>query len=198
MIKNLLNFYNKNISLNNKEKSFKKLNIKEKLLEILYFKGNSLKKFNNKEKLSLNLNNKGQLSLEYIISIMMVILIITLVTIPLLSITIDYSKDIIDSLNAKNELNKIADAIDFSYNSGKGSKRIVLVNFNQDVNIHFTSNSDGGFAYLNLNLSDSSKRISVDYDCSSLNSNIQLSKGFHKILVEWNDDSGLMEVSKLV
>ena len=80
-------------------------------------------------------DNKGQLSLEYILSSMIVILIISLISVPILLAAIDYSNDIIDSINSKNELSKITDAIDFCYSSGKGSKRIVYVDFNQDVNM---------------------------------------------------------------
>ena len=64
-----------------------------------------------------NLDNKGQLSLEYIISSMIVILIISLISVPILLTTIDYSNEIIDSINAKAELSKITDAIDYCYSS---------------------------------------------------------------------------------
>ena len=111
------------------------------------------------------IDNKGQLSLEYILSAMIVILIISLLSVPVLSLTMDYSNDIIDSINAKNELSKITDAIDFCYNSGKGSKRVVLIDFNRDLSIRFSNNAAGGIAYLNLNLSDGkSKEIISNFD----------------------------------
>lgn len=145
------------------------------------------------------IDNKGQLSLEYILSAMIVILIISLLSVPVLSLTMDYSNDIIDSINAKNELSKITDAIDFCYNSGKGSKRVVLIDFNRDVSIRFSNNAAGGIAYLNLNLSDGkSKEIISNFDYTDLNTNIQFSKGFNKVLVEWDEETGLIRISKIV
>ena len=82
-------------------------------------------------------DSKGQLSLEYILSSMIVILIISLISVPILLTALDYSNDVIDSINSKNELNKIVDAIDFCYSSGKGSKRVVYVDFNQEMDVRF-------------------------------------------------------------
>lgn len=145
----------------------------------------------------INLDNKGQLSLEYILSSMIVILIISLISVPALLTAIDYSNDMIDSINSKGELSKITDAIDFCYASGKGSRRIVYVDFNQDVNIRLYDNGQKGIASLNLNLSDRSKEITGSFDYNGLNENIHLSHGFNKIMVEWNDESNRIEVKKV-
>ena len=143
-------------------------------------------------------DRKAQLSLEYILSSMIVILIISLISVPILLTAIDYSNDVIDSINSNNELNKITNAIDFCYSSGKGSKRIVYVDFNQDVNIKLYNNGKEGFASINLKLSDYSKEISSSFDYPFLNENIHLSKGFNKLIVEWNDDSNRIEVDRII
>ena len=144
------------------------------------------------------LDNKGQLSLEYVLSSMIVILIITLISVPILLAAMDYSNDIIDAINAKSELSKITDAIDFCYASGKGSKRIVFVDLNQNVDIRFYNNGKNGFASIDLNLSDNSKEITSSFDYNGLNGNIHLSKGFNKIAVKWNEDSNMIEVNRLI
>lgn len=146
----------------------------------------------------INLDNKGQLSLEYILSSMIVILIISLISVPALLTAIDYSNDMIDSIDSKGELSKITDAIDFCYVSGKGSKRIVYVDFNQDVDIRLYNNGQKGIASLNLNLSDRSKEITASFDYNDLNDNLHLSHGFNKILVEWNDESNGIKVKKVL
>ena len=146
----------------------------------------------------ITLGNKGQLSLEYILSYMIVILIISLISIPILLIAMDYSNDIIDSINSKSELSKITDAIDFCYASGKGSKRIVLVDFNRNVDIRLHNDGKRGFASINLNLSDDSKEITSYFDYNGLNENIHLSKGFNRIAVKWDDDSNVIEVKRLI
>ena len=147
---------------------------------------------------NITLGNKGQLSLEYILSSMIVILIISLISIPILLIAMDYSNDIIDSINSKSELSKITDAIDFCYASGKGSKRIVLVDFNQNVDIRLYNDGKRGFASINLNLSDDSKEITSYFDYNGLNEKIHLSKGFNRIAVKWDDDSNVIEVKRLI
>ena len=144
------------------------------------------------------LDNKGQLSLEYILTSMIVILIISLISVPILLTSIDYSNDIIDSMNSKNELSKITDAIDFCYASGKGSKRIAYLDLNQNANIRLSNDGKRGIASICLNLSDNSKEITDSFDCPDLNENIHLSKGFNKIAVEWRDDSNGIEVRKLL
>ena len=146
----------------------------------------------------INLDNNGQLSLEYILSSMIVILIISLISVPALLTAIDYSNDMIDSIDSKGELSKITDAIDFCYVSGKGSKRIVYVDFNQDVDIRLYNNGQKGIASLNLNLSDRSKEITASFDYNGLNDNLHLSHGFNKILVEWNDESNGIKVKKVL
>ena len=146
----------------------------------------------------INLDNNGQLSLEYILSSMIVILIISLISVPVLLTAIDYSNDMIDSIDSKGELSKITDAIDFCYVSGKGSKRIVYVDFNQDVDIGLYNNGQKGIASLNLNLSDRSKKITASFDYNGLNDNLHLSHGFNKILVEWNDESNGIKVKKVL
>ena len=144
------------------------------------------------------LDNKGQLSLEYVLSSMIVILIISLISVPILLTAMDYSNDIIDSINAKNELFKITDAIDFCYSSGKGSKRIVYVDLNRNVDIRLYNDGNKGFASIDLNLSDNSKEITSSFDYNGLNENIHLSKGFNKITVIWDEDSNMIEVNRLI
>ncbi len=145
-----------------------------------------------------DLDNRGQLSLEYILSSMIVILIISLISVPALLAAMDLSYDIVDSINSKEELSKITDAIDYCYASGKGSKRVVYVDFNQNINIRLSNNAKRGIATIYLNLSDNSGEISKFFDYPNLNENIHLSRGFNKIIVEWNEESGKIEVKKLI
>lgn len=143
-------------------------------------------------------DNKGQLSLEYILSSMIVILIISLISVPILITAMDNYNDIIDSINCKSELSKITDAIDFCYASGKGSKRIVYVDFNHDVDINFNNDGENGLASVYLNLSDTSKEIECSFDYPDLNENVHLSKGLNKIIVKWDEDSERIEINRII
>ena len=146
----------------------------------------------------ITLGNKGQLSLEYVLSSMIVILIISLISIPILLTAIDFSNDIKDSIDSKSELSKITDAIDFCYASGKGSKRTVLVDFNRNVDIRIYNDGKNGLASINLNLSGNSEEITSNFDYNGLNENIHLSKGFNRIAVKWDEDSNVIEVNRLI
>ena len=157
-----------------------------------------LKKFQESTMKNIKMDIKGQLSLEYVLSSMIVILIISLISVPILLTAMDYSNDIIDSINAKCELSKITDAIDFCYASGKGSKRIVYVDFNRNVDMRFYNDGKRGFASINLNLLDNAKEIISSFDYNGLNENIHLSKGFNKISVKWDEDSNVIEVNRLI
>ena len=64
----------------------------------------------------------------------------------------DYSNDIVDSINAKSELSKITDALDFCYASGKGSKRIVYVDLNRNVDMRLYNDGKKGFASILVDL----------------------------------------------
>lgn len=146
----------------------------------------------------ITLGNKGQLSLEYVLSSMIVILIISLISVPILLTAIDYSNDILDSINSKTELSKITDAIDFCYASGKGSKRVVMLDFNRNVDIRLYNDGKNGLATINLNLSGNSEEITSNFDYNGLNENIHLSKGFNRIAVKWDEDSNVIEVNRLI
>ena len=159
---------------------------------------NFLKLISGKTMRSITIDNIGQLSLEYVLSSMLVILIISLISVPILLTAIDYSNDIIDTINAKSELFKITDAIDFCYASGKGSKRIVYVDFNKNVDMKLYNDGNKGLASINLNLSDNSKEIRSSFDYNALNDNIHLSKGFNKIAVNWDGNSNMIEVNRLI
>ncbi len=144
------------------------------------------------------MDKKGQLSLEYVLVSMIALLIISLVSVPILLTAIDYSSDIIDSINSKAELSKITDAIDYCHSSGKGSKRIVYVDFNQDVDVELSNNGKNGLGSITLSLSDNTKEIRSSFDYMGLNENIHLSRGFNKILVKWDEDSDKIEVNRVI
>ena len=145
-----------------------------------------------------SLDNKGQLSLEYVLSSMIVILIISLISVPILLTAMDFSNDIIDSINVKAEMYKITDAIDYCYASGKGSKRVVYADLNQNINIRLHNNGKNGIASVNLSLSDRSNEITGLFEYPNLNENIHLSKGFNRIIVEWDEESDKIEVNRVI
>ncbi|WP_295618395.1 hypothetical protein [uncultured Methanobrevibacter sp.] len=47
-------------------------------------------------------------------------------------------------------------------------------------------------------MSDDSMEIIDEYDYAGLNENIHLTKGFNKIMVEWNEDSNNIEIRRVL
>ncbi|MDO5819025.1 MAG: hypothetical protein Q4P11_01690 [Methanobrevibacter sp.] len=148
--------------------------------------------------MKFSIGNGGQLSLEYILSSMIVIMVISLISVPILLATMDYSGDVIDAVNSKGELSKVTDAIDYCYASGKGSRRTVYLDLNQNLNLHLYNNGKTGICSVTLNLSDNSREMTGFFDYPYLNENIHLSKGINKVIVEWNEESDRIEVKKSI
>ena len=81
----------------------------------------------------------GQLSLEYVMVVMISILLILIVSFPLANLSMDISNDVVDVFSYKNELSKISDGIDYCHASGRGSKRAIFLDFNHDCDINLIS-----------------------------------------------------------
>lgn len=144
------------------------------------------------------MDNKGQLSLEYVLIAMIGILLLTLISFPLLNISIDTSNDIIDSINAKNELNKLVDGINYCYASGKGSKRVILLEFNKDNQITISSlNNDKCIIKSNIKLSNSNKELSFQLNTPIESKSITFKKGINKVAVKWSENSNKIIINKL-
>lgn len=145
------------------------------------------------------LDNKGQLSLEYVLVFMMGILILTLISFPLVNYSIDSINDVLDSINSKSELEKLSDAIDYCYVSGKGSKRVVLLDFrkNNYVNL-ISSNNNKTIIKSNVYLNNGElKNVSIESDASFDTNSLSFTKGFNKIIIQWSDYSNNLIIRKL-
>lgn len=144
------------------------------------------------------MDNKGQLSLEYVLIAMIGILLLTLISFPLLNLSIDTSNDIIDSINAKNELNKLVNGVNYCYSSGKGSKRVILLDFNKDNQIMISSlNNDKSIIKSNIKLSNSNKELSFQLNTPIETQSITFKKGLNKVAIKWSENSNKIIINKL-
>ena len=131
---------------------------------------------------------KGQLSLEFLLISFLAILILVSFTLPLANIAIDFGLDSSNSLEIKSEISKLANGIDSVYSNGAGSKRTIVIELRNNVNVRFSKdpNSENGLAIVDYVLSDGSlKKIEVNYKYPGLNFNLLLIKGYNKIIIEW-------------
>lgn len=143
------------------------------------------------------MDSKGQLSLEYVLIAMIGILLLTLISFPLVNLSIDMSNDVIDSINSKNELNKLSDGINYCYYSGKGSKKIVTLNFRKETTVNFLLSSENKTiikSKINLN-KDMKKEIIINSNAPIQTKTISFNKGFNKIIIEYPTNSNKISVN---
>lgn len=69
----------------------------------------------------------GQISLEYMLIFTISLIILIVFTLPLAELTIKDTFDISDTLNTKNDVSKIAQAIKRVYGEGQGSKQVIHI-----------------------------------------------------------------------
>ena len=148
---------------------------------------------------NLNFYNKfndevGQLSLEFLLTSLIAILIFITISLPFASMAIDSTFDISDSLNIKSEISKINQGINEVYSNGAGSKRVVYIDCPKSIDINFYKNIGqnlGGYSIAYITLSDESiKTITVLNNADNLEGSIHLNKKINTpLIIEWPLDS---------
>ena len=131
--------------------------------------------------------DKGQVSLEYLLIFAVSIILLIAFTLPLAEMTIENSMDVSNSLNVKAELSKLSNAISLVYSEGHGSKQTVYLTLDEPVNVKI-SNS---YLSSNYKLHDGKyKDFKLNYNSNLNKGSLFLDKGENKIIVEWplNDE----------
>lgn len=137
------------------------------------------------------MDNKGQVSLEYILIFTVSLILLVVFTLPLTHVAIENTMDVSDTLDVKSDLSKIAQAIEKVYGQGQGSKQSVHIDSSKDRKINIENN----YISSNLKLADSSNKVEKIYFESTLpKSSIYISKGENKITVEWPVNSENMKI----
>jgi len=137
------------------------------------------------------MDNKGQVSLEYILIFTVSLILLIVFTMPLTHVAIENTMDVSDTLEVKSDLSKIANAIEKVYGQGQGSKQSVHIDSSKDRKINIENN----YISSNLKLADSSNKVEKIYFESTLpKSSLYISKGKNKITVEWPVNSENMKI----
>ena len=130
-------------------------------------------------------DNKGQVSLEYLLIFAISIAILIVFTLPLLENTIEDTFDVSDALEVKYDLSKITHAIKKVYGEGQGSKETVSITASNEFKIYIAHNH----IYSNLKLKSGSYKFIDDYYKSNLNKcSITITKGENILVVEWPEN----------
>ncbi|MDO9260521.1 MAG: class III signal peptide-containing protein, partial [Flavobacteriaceae bacterium] len=83
------------------------------------------------------MDKRGQVSVEYLLVVLVLILILSVVTIPLIGNSIDASNDVSDASDAKIATDTLANAADVVYANGPGAKRTVSIYVPQNGSLSF-------------------------------------------------------------
>jgi uncharacterized protein (UPF0333 family) len=84
---------------------------------------------------------KGQVSVEYLLVILVIIIILGSVSIPLIRTSINSSMDISKTSDASTAVNSIANAVNVVYANGPGAKRTVSVYIPVSSSLDYNGNS---------------------------------------------------------
>lgn len=128
------------------------------------------------------LDNKGQVSLEYLLIFAISLIILIAFTMPIANFGLEKTLDVSNSLDAKSELSKLSNAISQVYGEGQGSKQTVFITVNEPVNVKITNS----YISASIKLNDNSfKKIKLNHNSNLDSGSIFLDKGENKIIVEW-------------
>ena len=84
-------------------------------------------------------DNKGQISLEYLLIFAVSLILLIAFTLPLLEFGLENTMDLSNSLNAKSELSKLSNAISQVYGEGQGSRQTIYLTLDKPVDVKITS-----------------------------------------------------------
>ncbi len=137
--------------------------------------------------------DKGQVSLEYLLIFAVSIILLIAFTLPLAEIGLEKTLDVSNTMNAKGELSKLSNAVSQVYGEGQGSKQTIYMDLDKSINVKIT-NSYLSSSYM---MKDSKTKEFKLYHNSNLNSgSLFLDKGENKIIVEWPINSEHMIIYK--
>ncbi|WP_455241033.1 class III signal peptide-containing protein [Methanothermobacter tenebrarum] len=130
------------------------------------------------------MDDRGQLSVEYLLLVFVIILILGGVTIPLVGRAIDASNDVSRASDAKVAVESIADAADVVYSNGPGAKRTVSFYIPQDGTLGYSNN----MIYFTITFSNNTMRnitAKTQYSYNLTSNSIQLTRGWHTATITW-------------
>lgn len=131
--------------------------------------------------------NNGQISLEYLLIFAISLIVLIAFTLPLAEIALENTLDVSNSLNVKNELSKLSNAINQVHGEGQGSKQTIYLSLNEPINVKLSNTYLVG-AYIMHD--GKTKEIKINYNSNLHSGSLFLDKGENEIIVEWpiNDE----------
>lgn len=132
------------------------------------------------------MDDKGQVSLEYLLIFAVSLIVLIAFTLPLLEGSMSNTFDVSDSLNVKSDLSKLSYAIKQVYGQGQGSRITVDLDINRPVKINIANNYVSSKIKLNNN---QYKEIKIPVKSKLKNNSFKLSNGKNTFVIEWPVES---------
>ena len=137
------------------------------------------------------MDNRGQISLEYLLITVISLIVLIAFTLPLMDYGMGTALDVSDSLKVKSDLSDIAFAVKTVYNEGQGSKQTVFLQPKEEVKV----NVEGSYLSSRAPLHDGGyKMVKVPCKSNLESSSVYLKKGNSDIIVEWPVNSENMMI----
>lgn len=128
------------------------------------------------------MDEKGQVSVEYLMLIFVAILILGTITLPLVGKAIDASNDVSRASDAKIAVETIANAADVVYANGPGAKRTVSFYIPQNGTLVCNNN----MIYFTIKFSNNTmQNITAITQYNITSNSMQLTKGWHTATITW-------------
>jgi Uncharacterized conserved protein len=147
--------------------------------------------------LKRGMDSRGQLSVEYLFLLMVIIIVFGFMITNFIGPTIDASNDVSDVSAASNAINSIANAANMVYANGPMSKRTITyhVPFNMILTMGQTGTNTGYISSI-ITLSDgSTKIVNATTNYKMYPQTYNLSKGTHTAIISWDSSAYRMTVS---
>lgn len=112
------------------------------------------------------MNDTGQLSLEYTFIFMILLLVFSLISIPLLTESLKNTQDITDVVKTENTLNQLSSAVKYVYYSDDGTKIVKSIYIPKDLKIEYKTSSGKHYLSTKINLNDNTtKTVMKEVPC---------------------------------
>lgn len=109
---------------------------------------------------------KGQIALEYLLIFFILIIILSVISIPFLLDSLETSKDVTTAIETKSFLVEVEKNVKLVYALDTGSKRTLSIYVPCDIKLYCNNNYDKHYLSTTLQLSDNSKKtIKVEVPC---------------------------------
>lgn len=139
------------------------------------------------------MDDKGQVSLEYLLIFAVSFIVLIAFTLPLLEGSMSTTFDVSDSLELKSDLSKLSQAIMQVYGQGQGSRIAVDLDINSPVKINIADNYVSSKIMLK---NKQYKEIKIPVKSKLKSTSFKLSKGKNTFVIEWPVESENMIIYK--